>query len=159
VRGFQEEKSSNETGLQQDQETVFTTVDVYWADLDKDKERRLGLQLDSVNNRFNDYLNADDSLEYSLDTLQLYATQRFPYGPHMAWDLGMHLAWAMEKKLFTPPERDDEHNDSFQGKLRTGFEYFSSDRKSALQINLSIELDNLSQSPLNGGNASFQQVF
>ena len=159
LRGFKEDKSSNETGLLQDQDTVFTTVDVYWADIHRDKERRLGLQMDSLTNQFNDSINPDNSLEYSLDTVQLYGTQRFPYGPHTAWDIGVHLAWVMEEKLYTPPQRADEQNDSFQGKMRTGFEYFSSDRKSALQINLSIELDNLFQSPLNGGNASFQQVF
>jgi hypothetical protein len=159
VRGFKEEKSSHETSLQQDQNTTYTTVDVYWADLDMDYERRLGMQVDSLTNQFNDYLNVDDSLEYSLDTIQLYGTQRFPFGPHMGWDFGVHLAWVMEEKLFTPPARADEQNDSFQGKFRTGFEYFSSDRKSSLQINLSMELDNLFDSPLNGGNASFQKVF
>jgi hypothetical protein len=159
IRGFQQEKSSNETGLHQDQDTAFTTVDVYWADLDRDKERRLGLQLDTLNNRFNDYIDADNSLEYSLDTLQLYGTRRFPYGLHMAWDFGIHLAWAMEEKLYTPPERADEQNDSFQGKFRTGFEYFALDRKSVFQIQMSLELDNLFKSPLNGGGASFQKVF
>jgi hypothetical protein len=158
-RGFQEEKSSDDTELHQDQNTVFTTVDVYWADLDRDKERRLGLQLDALNNRFNDYVDAENSLEYSLETVQLYGTHRFPYGPQMAWDFGVHLAWAMEEKLFTPPASADEHNNSFQGKFRTSFEYFALDRKSFFAIQLSLELDSLFKSPLNGGGASFQKVF
>ena len=159
VRGFNEEKSSAQTVLQQHQKTVFTTVDMYWADLNRDKERRLGIQLDSINNQFNDAVNADNSLEYSLDTLQLYATQRLPYGPHTAWDFGVHLAWAMEDKKYLPPEIKDEQHDSFQGKFRTGFEYFSLDRNTVLMINLSIELDDLFKSPLNGGAAGFQKVF
>jgi hypothetical protein len=159
ISGFKQKKSSDEAGSHQDQDTNITTVDVYWADLDRDKERRLGLQLDTLNNRFNDYIDANNSLEYSLDTLQLYGTHRFPYGPHMAWDFGVHLAWAMEEKFYTPPEKADEQNDSFQGKFRTGFEYFSSDRKSVLQFHFSLELDNLFQSPINGGGGSFQKVF
>jgi len=159
IRGFKQEKSSEESGLHQDQKTSFTTVDVYWADLDRDKERRLGLQLDALHNEFNDFLDDDNSLEYGLDTVQLYGTHRFPFGAHTAWDFGLHLAWAMEEKLYSPPSRADEQNDSFQGKFRSGFEYFSLDRKSVLQIHLSIELDKLSRSPLNGGGASFQKVF
>ncbi len=159
IRGFKEEKSSDETGLHQDQDTAFTTVDVYWADLDRDKERRLGLQLDALNNRFNDYIDPDNSLEYSLDTVQLYGSHRFPYGQHSAWDFQVQLAWAMEEKLYTPPERADEQNNSFQGKFRTAFEYFTLDRKSVFQIYLGLELDNLLKSPLNGGGGSFQKVF
>ncbi|WP_455212250.1 hypothetical protein, partial [Kaarinaea lacus] len=159
IQGFKQEKSSEESGLHQDQNTTFTTIDVYWADLDPDRERRLGLQLDALHNEFNDYLDENNSLEYGLDTVQLYGTQRFPFSLHMAWDFGVHLAWAMEEKQYSPPARTDEQNDSFQGKFRSGFEYFSLDRKSVLQIHLSIELDKLSRSPLNGGGASFQKVF
>jgi len=159
ARGFKEEKSSDEIDLHQDQNTTFTSIDVYWADVNPDKERRLGLQIDTLNNRFNDHIDAGNSLKYSLDTLQLYGTRRVPYGAHTAWDFGVHLAWAMEEKLFTPPESADEQNDSFQGKFRTSFEYFSLDRKSALQLHMSFELDNLLKSPLNGGGASFQKVF
>jgi len=159
VRGFAMEKSSRQTDLNQDQDTRFTTVDLYWADLDRDRERRMGLQVDSLHNQFNDYVDPANSLEYGLDTIQLYGTHRFPFTTHTAWDLGVHLAWAMEEKLWTPPEYSDEQNDSFQGKFRTGFEYFALDRKSFFQINISVELDNLIDSPINGGAASFQKVF
>ena len=159
VHGFEKHKSIDQTAQHQNQDTVFTSADVYWANLDRNREQRIGLQFDAINNKFYDNLAPDNSIEYSLQTIQLYGTQHLPYGPHMAWDFGVYLGWAMEDKTYSTASNANEENNSFQGKFRTGFEYSSLDRKSVLILNFSLELDNLFQSPLNGGSASFQRVF
>lgn len=159
VHGFQKHKSVDQTAQHQSQDTIFTSIDVYWANLDRAREQRIGLQFDGINSDFLDYLDASHSIAYSLQTLQLYGSQHLPYGPHTAWDFGVYLGWAMENKNYATAGLANEDNNSFQGKFRTGFEYHSLDRKSVLLLNFSLELDNLFQSPLNGGSASFQKVF
>lgn len=159
IHGFGKHKAVDQTAQHQTQDAVFTSVDIYWANLDHQWEQRLGLQYDRINNGFYDYLVANNSIDYSLKTIQLYGTQHLPFGDHMAWDFGVHLGWAMENKIYSTVNNTNEDNNSFQGKFRTGFEYHSLDRKSALILNFSLELDNLFQSPLNGGSASFQKVF
>jgi hypothetical protein len=159
VHGFEKHKSVDQTAQHQTQDTVFSSIDLYWANLDREWEQRIGLQFDGINSDFRDYIDISRSIEYSLQTLQLYATQHLPYGPHTAWDFGVHLGWAMEDKIYPTGSNANEDNNSFQGKFRSGFEYHSTNRKSVLILNLSLELDNLLRSPLNGGSASFQKVF
>jgi len=158
IHGFEKHKSLEQPAQHQSQDTLFTSIDVYWANPDLNRERQIGLQLDRISSGFLDYIDAGNSIDYSLKTVQLYGTQRLPYGPHTAWDFGVYLGWAMEDKIYATA-RANEDNNSFQGKFRTGFEYRSLDRKSVLSLNFSLELDNLLQSPLNGGSASFQKVF
>ena len=50
-------------------------------------------------------------------------------------------------------------NDGGEAKFRLGFEYSSSDGFSALQFNLSRNVDDLFKDPGDGGGISFQSVF
>ncbi len=50
-------------------------------------------------------------------------------------------------------------NDSVEAKFRMGFEYSSSDGRSSLQFNLSLNTDDPVNDPGDGGGIGFQSVF
>ena len=160
INGFTLNKSSSQTGQNQTQVTDYISADVYWVKgMGKSYELRLGTQYDHITNDIRDYITASNNLDYYMNTLQVYSSAYHPFNEHMAWDLGIYVGQVEEKQNYLLDSSRNTLNDSLEAKFRMGFEYSSSDGRSSLQINISLNLDDLINDPGDGGGISFQSVF
>lgn len=160
LNGFSLDKSSSQTDENQKQATDYISADIYWVKgIGKKYELRLGTQYDRITNDIRDYITAGNDLDYFMKTLQLYTTAYHRFSEHMAWDLGLHAGQVEEKQNFLQDNSRDTLNDGIEAKFRMGFEYSSSDGRSSLQFNLSLNVDDLFNDPGDGGGISFQSVF
>jgi len=160
INGFSQDKSSSQTGQDQQQATDYISADVYWVKgMGKLYELRLGTQYDHITNDIRDFITTSNDLDYFMKTLQVYTTAYHPFNEHMAWDLGIYVGQVEEQQNYLEDNSRDTLNESVQAKLRMGFEYSSSDGRSSLQFNISLNLDDPFQDPGDGGGISFQSVF
>ncbi len=160
VDGFTQDKSNSQSGENQSQATDYFSVDAYWVQgMGKLYEFRLGTQYDQITNDIRDFITPGNNLDYFMDTLQLYTTVYHPFNEHMAWDLGLHVGQVEEKQDYLQDDTRDTINEGVQAKFRMGFEYSSADGLSSLQVNLSLNVDDLIDDPGDGGGISFQSVF
>ncbi len=160
VDGFTQDKSKSQTGENQSQATDYLSVDAYWVQgMGKLYEFRLGAQYDQITNDIRDFITPGNNLDYFMDTLQLYATAYHPFNEHMAWDLGLHVGQVEERQDYLQDDTRDTINDTVEAKFRMGFEYSSADGLSSLQVNISLNVDDLIDDPGDGGGISFQSVF
>ena len=160
INGFALDKSRMETGQNQQQDTDYISVDAYWVQgMGKQYELRFGTQYDHITNDVRDFITTNNDLDYLMKTLQVYATAYHPYSEHMAWDFGLYVGDVEEKQSFLNDNNRNTLNDGIEAKFRTGFEYSSSDGRSALQFNFSLNVDDLFNDPGDGAGISFQSVF
>ena len=160
ITGFTLDKSSSQTGQDQQQATDYISADVYWVKgMNKLYELRLGTQYDHISNDIRDFISSSNDLDYSMKTLQVYTTAYHPFNEHMAWDLGLYVGQVEQQKNYLQDNDRDTLNDGLEAKLRMGFEYSSSDGHSSLQFNISLNLDDPVNDPGDGGAISFQSVF
>lgn len=160
INGFTLDKSGIETGQNKQQATDYISVDAYWVQgMGKQYELRFGTQYDHITNDVRDFITTNNDLDYLLKTLQVYATAYHRYSEHMAWDFGLYVGDVEEKQSFLNENNRSTLNDGIEAKFRTGFEYSSSDGRSSLQFNLSLNVDDLFNDPTDGGGISFQSVF
>ena len=158
--GFNLDKSKAETGYSQQQATDYISTDIYWVNgMGQAYEVRVGTQYDYITNSLRDYVDQNNDLEYHMSTLQLYTSAYHPFNEHMAWDLGLYVGDVEEQQNYLYDNSRDTLNDGIQAKLRMGFVYSSSDGRSALQFNISLNLDDPVNDPGDGGGLSFQTVF
>ena len=160
INGFTLDKSRSETEQDQQQATDYISADIYWVrGMGKQYELRLGTQYDHINNNIRDLITSSNNLDYYMKTLQVYTTAYHPFNEHMAWDLGFYIGQAKEEQIYLQDPGRNTLNDDVQAKFRMGFEYSSSDGRSALQFNISLNVDALFSDPGDGGGISFQTVF
>lgn len=160
INGFTLDKSSSQTGQNQQQATDYISVDIYRVKgLGRQYELRVGTRYDHITNDIRDYITISENLDYLMKTLQVYTTAYHPFNEHMAWDLGFYLAQVEEKQNFLQANDKDTLNDGIEAKFRMGFEYSSSDGRSSLQFNLSLNIDDLLEHQGDGAGISFQSVF
>jgi len=160
ITGFTLDKSSSQTGQDQQQATDYISADVYWVKgMNKLYELRVGTQYDHISNDIRDFISSSNDLDYSMKTLQVYTTAYHPFNEHMAWDLGLYVGQVEQQKNYLQDNDRDTLNDGLEAKLRMGFEYSSSDGHSSLQFNISLNLDDPVNDPGDGGAISFQSVF
>ena len=160
INGFTLNKSSSQTGQNQTQVTDYISADVYWVKgMGKSYELRLGTQYDHITNDIRDYITTSNNLDYYMNTLQVYGSAYHPVNEHMAWDLGIYVGQVEEKQNYLLDSSRNTLNDSLEAKFRMGFEYSSSDGRNSLQFNISLNLDDLTNDPGDGGAISFQSVF
>ncbi len=160
INGFTLDKSSSQTGQNQQQTTDYISADIYWVKgMGKSYELRLGTQYDHITNDIRDFITTDNDLDYFMKTLQVYTSAYHPFNDHMAWDLGLYIGQVDEQQNFLQDDARDTLNDGVQAKFRMGFEYSSSDGRSSLQFNISLNLDDPVKDPGDGGGISFQSVF
>ena len=160
INGFTLDKTSSQTGQDQQQATDYISADVYWVrGMGKPYELRLGTQYDHISNDIRDYMISSNDLDYFMKTLQVYTTAHHPFNAHMAWDLGLYVGQVEEQQNYLQDNSRDTLNDGVEAKLRMGFEYSSSDGRSSLQFNISLNLDDPIKDPGDGGSISFQSVF
>jgi len=158
--GFNLDKSKAETGYSQQQATEYISTDIYWVNgMGQAYEVRIGTQYDYITNSLRDYVDQINDLEYHMSTLQLYTSAYHPFNEHMAWDLGLYVGDVEEQQNYLYDNSRDTLNDGIQAKLRMGFVYSSSDGRSSLQFNISLNLDDPIDDPGDGGGLSFQTVF
>ena len=157
INGFNFDKSRLSPIENQQQVLDYVSTDIYWVrGMYSDYEVRLGMQYDYLHNRIYDRVNIEQEQDYRLTTLQLYSNIFHPFNEHMAWDLGLYLADVEKKKDFIFADSRDQTANGFQGKFRAGYVYRSIDKKSTLQLNLSLDIDEFAT---DGGGLSFQTVF
>ena len=160
LNGFTLDKSSSQTGQNQQQDTDYISADIYWVKgMGKSYELRLGTQYDHITNDTRDFITPGNNLDYFMKTLQVYTSAYHPFNEHMAWDLGLYAGQVEEQQNFLQDNARDTLNDGVQAKFRMGFEYSSSDGRNSLQFNISLNLDDLFKDPGDGGGISFQSVF
>ena len=160
IDGFTLDKSSSQTGQNQQQATDYISADVYWVKgMGKQYEIRVGGQYDHITNDIRDLITTSNDLDYFMKTLQIYTTAYHPFNDHMAWDLGLYVGQVEEQQNFLQDDSKNTLNDVVEAKFRMGFEYSSADGRSSLQFNLSLNVDDLIDHPGNGGGISFQSVF
>lgn len=160
INGFTLDKSSTQTGQDQQQATDYISADIYWVQgMGGAYEIRLGTQYDHISNDIRDYITSSNDLDYYMKTLQVYSTAYHPFNEHMAWDLGLYVGQVEEKQTYLQDSSRNTLNDSVEAKLRMGFEYSSSDGRNSLQLNISLNLDDPINDPGDGGGISFQSVF
>lgn len=160
INGFTLNKSISQTGQDQQQETDYISVDIYWVKgMGKPYELRLGTQYDRISNDIRDRIDTSNDLDYFMDTIQVYTSAYHPFNEHMAWDLGIYVGQVEEEQNYLQDSSKNTLNDSLEAKLRMGFEYSSSDGRSSLQFNISLNLDDVINDPGDGGGISFQSVF
>jgi hypothetical protein len=94
-----------------------------------------------------------------MKTLQVYSSAYHPFNEHMAWDLGLYVGQVEEEQVYLQDSSRNTLNDSLEAKFRIGFEYSSSDGRSSLQLNISLNIDDVFKDPGDGGGLSFQSVF
>jgi hypothetical protein len=160
LNGFTLDKSSSQTGQNQQQFTDYISADVYWVQgMGKSYELRVGTQYDHITNDIRDFITASNNLDYFMKTLQVYTSAYHPFNEHMAWDLGLYAGQVKEQQNYLEDNARDTLHDDVQAKFRMGFEYSSSDGRNSLQFNISLNLDDLFKDPGDGGGISFQSVF
>ena len=160
INGFTLDKSSSQTGQNQQQTTDYISADIYWVKgMGKSYELRLGTQYDHITNDIRDLITTDNDLDYFMKTFQVYTSAYHPFNDHMAWDLGLYVGQVDEQQNFLQDNARDTLNDGVEAKFRMGFEYSSSDGRSSLQFNISLNLDDPVKDPGDGGGISFQSVF
>ena len=170
VDGFTLDKSSvkmgsiqtgqNQPAQNQQQATDFISLDIYWVQgIGKQYELRVGTQYDKITNDIRDAITSSNDLNYSMDTIQVYATAYHPFNEHMAWDLGLYIGQVEEQKDFFVDNANDVIENNTEIKFRMGFEYSSSDGRNSLQINASLNVDGFFGNIGDGAGISFQSVF
>lgn len=160
INGFALDKSKIETRQNQQQATDYISIDAYWVQgMGKRYELRFGSQYDHITNDVRDFITTNNDLDYLMKTLQIYATAYHRYSEHMAWDFGFYVGDVEEKQNYLRDNNRNTLNDGIEAKFRTGFEYSSSDGRSSLQLNISLNIDDLFTDPTDGGGISFQSVF
>ncbi len=160
INGFSLDKSSAETGEDLSQATDYLSADIYWVTgMNTSYELRVGTQYDHIRNALRDFIDANNDLDYSMETLQIYTTAYHPFTEHMAWDLGLYVGYVKEQEDFLRDNNQDTLSNGVAAKLRMGFEYSSSDGRSSLQFNVSLNLDDPINDPGDGGAITFQSLF
>lgn len=160
INGFSLNKTSSQTGQDQQQATDYISTDIYWVTgMGSAYELRFGTQYDSITNDIRDFITAENNLDYSMNTVQVYATAYHPFNEHMAWDLGFYLGQVEEKQNYLQNDSRDTVNDGVQAKFRMGFAYSSLDGSSTLQLNISLNVDNPINDPGDGAGISYQSTF
>jgi len=160
IEGFSIDKSNSQTGQNQQQATDYLSADIYWVKgMGKSYEIRLGTQYDHITNDIRDFIDASENLDYHMKTLQVYSSAYHPFNEHMAWDLGLYVGQVEEEQVYLQDTSKNTLNDSLEAKFRMGFEYSSSDGRNSLQLNISLNLDDVFKDPGDGGGLSFQSVF
>jgi hypothetical protein len=160
LNGFTVDKASVQTGQDQQQDTDYISADIYWVrGMGKPYEFRVGTQYDHISNDIRDFIDSSNDLDYFMRTYQIYTTAYHPFNEHMAWDIGLYAGYVKEQQNYLQDDERDTLFDGFEGKLRLGFEYSSSDGRHSLQFNISLNLDDLIDDPGDGGAISFQSVF
>ncbi len=159
VRGFDVDKSVQDSSENREQNILFSSFEVYHLNhYFKDYEITFGLQYDDIESDINTVSTPTNYESYSMTTWQLYSVLYFDYTAHTAFNFGVYGGWEKENHDVGIGESDPDQS-HFQAKLRTSFEYHSADKKHALLLHLGFNLDDFIDDPTDGGGVSYQSVF
>lgn len=155
-RGFREDRSRREPAATRSRRLAYDGLGVYWQYTARpDYELNAGVRVDRLEN---DFRTPDINKDYRITTPQVYGVLTHWYAPRQGWELGTYLGRTWERTEF-PATGEDYLDTSYQGKLRTSWAYRSDDRRSALMLHFTFNLDELIQDPGDGAGMTYQGVF
>jgi hypothetical protein len=161
LRGFETDKSLEDAAARVDQELGYHSLDAFWVGPWAARYQvTLGFRYDDFRSRTRSAADAASNRDDDYNSWQLYGTWRYEYSLHSAWDVGLYGSWEERRRAtLLVSDIDDYDAEGVQGKLRLGWAYRSSDRRSELQFNFSLDLDEITEDVTDGGAVSFQTVF
>ena len=158
--GFEVDKALQEILQDRSQVIGFDSIDVYWTRfLATGNELTLGSQFDEFDNQLRDVISPAEQYDYTFSTWQVYGTFYHNYSANAAWDLGLYIGDTKVVRDYLQPGKIDFESTSIEAKLRTSWEYHSTDRKGRVIVHLGINLDDPVDDPGDGGGISYQVVF
>lgn len=160
VHGFDTSQSLNDGLAFRSQDIRYLSVKGYWFTLvENEDEWTVGLRYDDFRNDERNPVDLTTSFDFLYKTSQLYTIYRHPYLPQQAWQLGLYAGNATKGNDYVDTSIKDTIRDKFEAKLTTGWELFSVDRESTLNLTLSWNLDELETDPADGGMMRFSARF
>ena len=160
LRGFETAQGLDEGVSSRTQDIRYVSVDGYWfRQLRQRDEWTVGLRYDDFVNEERTPADPTTAFDYSFWTAQIYTTYYHPFSTHQAWELGLHLGQAKQERDFLAVAMADEQEDRIEAKLRLGWELFSLDQSSALSLAVSLNLDEITADPFDGGSVRFRSEF
>lgn len=151
------EETSSDTG----QKIDYRLLDIFWIDSNPggNREFTLGFRFDKFKENLQDNINLNNSFDFELTTWQAYSCLNKAYTLHQSWDMGLYLAWSERSRQYETISTNSFDNSGIQSKLRTSWQYHSSDKTSILLVSMSFNLDDLINDPGDGGGIYFQSRF
>ena len=160
LRGFETDQAFDETAAPRSQELRYASVDGYWfRQVRQRDEWTLGLRYDDFRNQERTPSDPAGSFDFTFSTLQFYTTYHHPYSDTQAWQLGLSLGYASQQREQLDSSIPDEDEDRIEAKLRTAWELFSIDQRSALTLAVSFNLDEVTNDPFDGGSVRLRTEF
>lgn len=160
VRGFNTRQSLDESISYRSQDIRYISVEGYWfTERDGVDEWTVGVRYDDFRNDERNPADRTTSFDFLYKTYQVYTVYYHPYQTNKAWELGLYLGDATKGNDYLDKTVEDTIRDKIEGKLTTGWELFSIDRDSALNLTLSWNLDELQTDPVDGGMMRFSSSF
>jgi hypothetical protein len=163
LEGFNIDKSLIQMASSERQELRYKSAELFFVNkTTPNYETTFGLRYDEFNESLSDEVLAENSFRFDLSTWQAYSSVYHEYTENQAWDIGIFAAWSALDRMFLSPSvanSADESSQRIEAKLRGSWQLLSTDRKSTLAFNLSLNLDNLLSDPGDGGGIYFQTRF
>jgi hypothetical protein len=161
LHGFKEKKHLAEITSNRKQTISYFSIDTFWNQPWPSDKYLLntGTRFDIFTNHLKNLNTYSQSFDYHFSTWQIYARMSHNYLPHQAWDFGIYIGNSYEEKNYLSGILGDRKDQSIQGKLRTGWEYHSLDKRNTLIVHFSFNLDNLWADPGDGAGMTYQGIF
>ncbi len=160
VRGFETRQGLDDGLSYRTQDIRYLSVEGYWFTMvDGVDEWTVGVRYDDFRNDERNPADLTTSFDFLYKTYQAYTVYLHPYKPHQAWELGLYVGNSTKGNDYVAESVEDTKRDKIEAKLTTGWELFSVDRESALNLTLSWNLDELESDPVDGGMMRFSSRF
>ena len=157
LKGFEIDKSLTGT-TNQEQALSYRSINLIWLiHQQQDYKFSFGIRDDEFTNNIHSTITAASIVDYPYSMQQLYSTVTHPYSAHQSWQLGLYLGLAKEPSDIN--NNDPENKGITETKLNYVWSYQSSDKKSAVFLHISFNLDNFSDDPGDGGGLTYQSTF
>ncbi len=151
---------SEEAEDNQRQTLQFISSDFYWVLPNLDQfTLTTGLQYDVFRNRLRDSQDTNNSFDYRFETLQAYATLLHPWDETLDLEYGVYAGDVTEARNRLTESVDDKFGRQIEAKARFSAEWHSIKGNARLLVVTSWNLDDLADTPWDGGGVSIMMSF
>ena len=138
----------------------YISLDSYWLHpISANYHGTLGLRYDSFTNHFVETQKPEDSLDFNLQTLQLYGILLDSNAENMAWEYGLYAGDTEKSKKFLESSREDELVRRVEIALRISLEIRKPEENSVLLFTTTWNIDDFFNNFWDGGSMSYQKTF